>query len=154
MAYFLLEEDDDADDTDGDELVHDAAQKTHLQHLAHEEPDEDKDHDADEHIERSRFLHHPVEIVEHQGDKENVNYVFDSKFKKHDCVWVVGGGLARILSIAASVLFLRSSLVAVEEAYRLRCRLDVVDAEDGGAVHQGQRIDNGRAVEAAVGIGA
>ncbi|KXB47714.1 hypothetical protein HMPREF1870_00609 [Bacteroidales bacterium KA00344] len=83
LAYLLLEKNDQADNTHAHQLIHYAAQQAHFQHLRHKQPHQHKNHDADENIERTAFFHQSVEVVEHQGDKQNVDDVFDSKFEEH-----------------------------------------------------------------------
>lgn len=50
LAYLLLEQYYYGKHTDRDEFVEDAAKKSHLQYLAHKQPYEDEDHDADEDV--------------------------------------------------------------------------------------------------------
>ena len=54
-----------------------------FQNTADKQPHQDKDHDADEDVERPARLHQFVDIVQHQSDQENIDDVFDPKFKWH-----------------------------------------------------------------------
>lgn len=83
-AYFLLEEHDKTDDSHAHELVHDGSEQTHLKHLTHEKPHQDEDDDAYKDIERTAFLHQAVDVVEHEGDKKNVDDVLYSEFKHNE----------------------------------------------------------------------
>ena len=84
VSYLLLKKNDEPDDTDRDKLVHNAAQQAHLQHLTYDEPHDDKYHDTDEDIQRTRLFHQPVKIVEHQCHQHDVYHVFYSKWEKHN----------------------------------------------------------------------
>ena len=87
LADVVLEEDDDRQHAHTDKLVHDASQEAHLQDAADKEPHQDEHDDADEHVERPRFLHETVDVVEHHCHEEDVYKVFYAKVK-HDSAFL------------------------------------------------------------------
>ena len=52
--------------TYADQFVEDGAQQAHLYYLSHKHPDNDENQDADKHVERSRFAHEAIDVVEHE----------------------------------------------------------------------------------------
>ena len=50
LANFFLKEDDEGDDTHANQLVEDASKESHFEHLAHQQPHQHKEHDADEDV--------------------------------------------------------------------------------------------------------
>ena len=80
-SYLFLKQYDKAYYTYANQLVHNSSKQAHLQHLANKEPHQHKYYDADDDVERTALLHQSVEVVKHQGDEKNVDYVFYSKVK-------------------------------------------------------------------------
>ena len=83
LAYLLLEQNDERQHTHRHQFVEDAAQQTHLQHLAYEEPHHDEHHDADEDVQGARGTHESENIVQHQCDKYDVDDVFWRDIYEH-----------------------------------------------------------------------
>ena len=53
VAHVVLEQDDEGDGSHLDQLVEDGSQQTHLQHLSHQQPQQDEDKDACENLYRA-----------------------------------------------------------------------------------------------------
>ena len=83
LAYLFLEKHYYGKDTDRDELVEDTAEEAHLQYLAHEEPDDDKHHDAYEDIQRAGLAHQAENIVQQGGDEDYIDDVLGRYFDEH-----------------------------------------------------------------------
>ena len=66
LAYVFLKENDEGYYAHANQLVENASKQAHLEHLAHQQPYQHKEHDADEDVERARLFHQSVEIIEHQ----------------------------------------------------------------------------------------
>ena len=75
VAYFLLEEHDKSDYSHRDQLVHDASQEAHFQYLTDDKPDNDEYHNAREHVERTRFFHDAIGVVEHECHQHDIDDV-------------------------------------------------------------------------------
>ena len=131
LAYLLLKQYDEADDTHRHQFVHDGSKQPHLQHLADKEPHDDEHHDADEDIERAALLHQAVDIIEEQGDEDDVDDILDSKFEGHRLFFVgVGGGVHLGIDPAG-----------------FHGRSHVVYAQYVGTLDECQRVDHSGAVE-------
>jgi hypothetical protein len=72
MAYLLLEEHDDGNDTNADELVENAAQKLHFHHLGDDNPETDEDDETIEDVHGAGLLHEFVAGEEYHRHKEYV----------------------------------------------------------------------------------
>ena len=83
LPYLLLKQYDKGQNAHAYQFVEDRTEQLHLQNIAHKEPYDDEDHDADEHIQRAALLHQAIDVVEQQGDKDDVDDVFYAKIKKH-----------------------------------------------------------------------
>ena len=81
LTDVFLENDDNCKDSHTHQLVEDGAQQSHFQHLRHKEPQHDKHNDAIERIHGTWLAHQSVDVVQHQGDQDNVDNVFYSKFE-------------------------------------------------------------------------
>ena len=46
-----------------DQFIEYAAQQSHFKHLRYKKPNQHKNHDSDEDIERTALLHQPVDVV-------------------------------------------------------------------------------------------
>ena len=79
MANLFLKEDDERQNTDVHEVVENAAEQAHLEHLRHEKPDDDEDEYAVEDVGRTRLAHQFVDVVEQTGNGQYVDYVYYSK---------------------------------------------------------------------------
>ncbi len=71
-ADVFLEDDDKGDDSHTHQFIQDETQQTHFQHLTYEKPDQHKEHDAHEDVERAGFLHQAIDIEEQRGYQEYV----------------------------------------------------------------------------------
>ena len=87
LAYLFLEKHYYGKDTDRDELVEDTAEEAHLQYLAHEEPYDDKHHDAYEDIQRAGLAHQAENIVQQGGDEDYIDDVLGRYFYEHKAVF-------------------------------------------------------------------
>ena len=79
----FLKEDDKTNDTHRHQLVKDATQQLHLQHLRHHQPEDDEHQDTHEDVQRARLLHEAIDIEQRQCDEYDVDNVLDTKFEKH-----------------------------------------------------------------------
>lgn len=75
-SVFLLKEHDKTDYSHRNQLVHNASQESHFQYLADDKPDNDEHHNAREHVERTRFFHNAIEVVEHKCYQHYIDDVF------------------------------------------------------------------------------
>ena len=57
LTDFFLKQDEQGNGTDTDDTVEECAQQTHLKNLRNEEPKNNKHQDAEEDVQRTRFLH-------------------------------------------------------------------------------------------------
>lgn len=64
LTYFFLKEYYYGECTDAYELIEDCSCESHLEHLRHEQPDYYERQNANKHVQRSRFSHEPIRIVE------------------------------------------------------------------------------------------
>ena len=78
-ADVVLKKDDEGDGAHRDKLVEDGAHEAHLEHLREEQPHDDEYHDAHEDVERAGLAHQTVDVIEHQGNEQNVDEVFYSE---------------------------------------------------------------------------
>ena len=83
FADIILEKHNNRNNTHRNQLIEDRAQKPHLKNLRYKKPDDNKHHNADEHIQRARLPHQPIDIVEHQRYEQNIDQIFDSEFEEH-----------------------------------------------------------------------
>ena len=72
----FLEEHDQRNHTHTDQLVENGAKQAHLDDLRHEEPDDDKHHDADEHIQGTRLTHQTVDVEQHQRHQKDIDNIY------------------------------------------------------------------------------
>ena len=83
-ADVVLEQHDQGECAYADEFVEDGTEQSHLEHLGDDNPESEEDEDAIEDVERAGVAHQAVDVVEQEGDKENVDGVFDSEIEGHD----------------------------------------------------------------------
>ena len=80
-ADVLLEKDDDGKRSYAHQLVEDASQQLHLQHLADDYPAADEEQDAIEDVDGARLLHQLVAIEKHDCYEEDVHYVLEANVR-------------------------------------------------------------------------
>src|SRR3712207_3573859 len=74
---FFLKKNDETDDSHAHQLVENGTQEAHLEHLTHKEPNEHKEHYADEDIERTALFHQPIDIIKHECHEHYVDDILD-----------------------------------------------------------------------------
>ena len=75
LTYFLLEKDYQSNNSHTNQFVENASQQSHFKHLTDKEPHKHKHKNAHKDIKRTALFHQPVDVVEHQCDKKNVDKI-------------------------------------------------------------------------------
>ena len=65
------------------ESIEDGTQQLHLQNLSHHQPDQYKNQNTGEYLDRAGSLHQLVCIIQQESRQQNINKIFYAKFKKH-----------------------------------------------------------------------
>ena len=83
LADFILKEDEKGDGAYADDAVEQGAEQTHLKDLGDEEPEYNEDKHAEEDVQRARFLHQAVGVVQQRGHQKDIYQVFDAEGEEH-----------------------------------------------------------------------
>ena len=82
-AYLILKKNNQRDHTHIHQCVENRAQQFHFQHLRHHQPDQDKNQNSGEHLDRTGSFHQFVGIVQNKSYQQNIDKIFYAKLKKH-----------------------------------------------------------------------
>jgi len=82
-AYLVLKQYDQRYHAHIHQSIEDGTQQLHLQNLSHHQPDQYKNQNTGEYLDRAGSLHQLVCIIQQESRQQNINKIFYAKFKKH-----------------------------------------------------------------------
>ena len=87
LANLILEQNQQGDGTDADDTIQQRPQQAHLQNLGDEQPEDDEEEHTKEDVQRARFLHQAVGIVQENGYQQDVYEVFEAEGEEHGGIY-------------------------------------------------------------------